>query len=48
MGHEVFGEVVELGENVKDLEIGKNMQSIHGLDAVIAKFVRVEMSTIAE
>ena len=23
MGHEVFGEVVELGENVKDLEIGK-------------------------
>ena len=23
MGHEVFGEVVELGENVKDFEIGK-------------------------
>jgi alcohol dehydrogenase/propanol-preferring alcohol dehydrogenase len=23
MGHEVFGEVVELGENVKDLEVGK-------------------------
>ena len=39
MGHEVFGEVVELGENVKDLEIGKKYVVYPGLDVVSVKSV---------